>query len=187
MGTHPLHGLQRGEHPEDPAVAGSVRRGARMGLGGVYSPGKGRAGEAGPLPLHSLVPAAVRQRKAPPPPPALPRPVSCGAHRKEEVHFRSEGCLGVVGSEADLMLGMFLCSESLVPRGKVTQSRGPFPALPPAPRVQLYALSTLFNDKIRGHFWVSKVTPLNLHTPNPSTPIPQARSTALGFVVNSPP
>lgn len=90
LGTRPLYGLQRVEDPEDPAVAGNVRCGARMGLGGVCSPGKGRAGEAGPLPLHSLVPAAVRRRKAPPPPPALPRPVSCGAHRKEEVHFRLE-------------------------------------------------------------------------------------------------
>ncbi|XP_076782536.1 uncharacterized protein LOC143439819 [Arvicanthis niloticus] len=88
--TRPLHGLHRGGDPEDQAIAGSVQRSARMGLGGVCSPGKGRAGEAGPLPVHSLVPATVHQRKTPPRPPALPRPVSCGAHRKEEVHFRSE-------------------------------------------------------------------------------------------------
>lgn len=64
----------------------------KAGPGGVYSPWKGRAGEAGPLPLHSLVQGAVRPRKAPPPPPALPRPVSCGADRKEEAYFRSEPC-----------------------------------------------------------------------------------------------
>lgn len=170
LGTRPLLGLQRGEDPEDPAVAGSLC-GAVQGWawGGVYSPGKGRAGEAGPLPLHSLVPAAVSQRKAPPPPPALPRPVSCGAHRKEEVYFRSEGRLWVVGYGAHLKLDTFVCWESLVPRGKVTQSRGTFPALPPAASAQLYALSTLLSDKIRGHFWVSKDTPLNPH-PTPPPP-----------------
>lgn len=82
--------------------------------------------------------------------------------------------------EADLELGVFLCSESLVPRGKVTQSPETFPGLPRAPSVQLYVLSTLFIDKIHGHFWVSKDLPLGPHTRDPP-------STALGFVVNSPP
>lgn len=60
LGTLPHHGQQRGGDPEDPAAAGSAWLGAKLGLGGVYSPGKGRAREAGLLPLHSLVPADAR-------------------------------------------------------------------------------------------------------------------------------
>lgn len=52
LGTRPHRGRERGEDPEDLAAGDSVRRGARLGLGGVYSPWKGRAGEAGPLRLH---------------------------------------------------------------------------------------------------------------------------------------
>lgn len=42
--TRPLHGLQRGEDPEDQAIAGSVQRGARMG------PGRGEVGGASAAP-----------------------------------------------------------------------------------------------------------------------------------------
>lgn len=52
LGTRPHRGRERGEDPEDLAAGDSRRRGARLGLGGVYSPWKGRAGEAGPLRLH---------------------------------------------------------------------------------------------------------------------------------------
>lgn len=52
LGTSPNHGRERSEAPEYLAAGDSVRRGARLGLGGVYSPWKGRAREAGPLRLH---------------------------------------------------------------------------------------------------------------------------------------
>lgn len=103
--------------------------------------------------------------------PRCPAPSRAAHTGRKRYTSAQRAVLGVLGSEAGLKLGLFLCSESLVPRRKVTQSRGTFPALPPASNVRLYALSTLFSDKIRRHFWVSKDMPLSPHTPNPSTPI----------------